>query len=147
MNPLDLPCPFCSGDDPNERWNCWHCFGDATVRGCMESEKASFEADQIDRALMRQGLEMAFTSFLHDSRNNYSLSPAWKVFYLFKLLVCYVMELETQTSHGSYPDQVECATPHYHRDGYGWNCLTLYVGHGVFRNWFCTLTSDGDSFM
>lgn len=67
-----------------------------------------------------------------------------RFFYTFKCLACVLFRRDWKQKYGNYPDYVEVSTIYARTLYAGWEACWLTVGHGIFKNWFYMVETDGD---
>ncbi len=98
------------------------------------------------RSELWTGIKMAFIERCKNDQE-WSLNRMERLFYTAKCLICILFFRGWKRKYGDYPDDVEVSTI-YARELYaGWEACWLKVGHGVSKNWFYHITTDGDWWM
>lgn len=104
------------------------------------------ELDKEEAADLRKSIRMVLSDRMKSCDEDLPRLARW--FYTVKFILCVLGDrYRLHDEKNRYPDTYEVAMPQYDRGGYGWSATIVYVGVGVFTQWFYSMEFDGDSSM
>lgn len=86
------------------------------------------------------------TGFCQSEDNWFITSFFWKAFYTLKFMFCYAASLRPRRSN-RFDEGVKVGVIESEDRGYAWSVTYAIVGHGVFKGWWASHSTDGDCYL